>query len=164
LILVCRAMKELSFSRLMRIYREACLERGTELAPELSEESRILLGEDAFYEYLQSSFFRHPGAQYLILQKEDDYVSALRLEPWQDGLLLEALETAPQLRCRGYASELLREVCDRYPGPVYSHVVRHNKASLAVHQRCGFQIASRSARMLDGTVTDRIYTLVWQKK
>jgi len=72
------------------------------------------------------------------------YVSALRLEPYRDGLLLEALETAPEQRRKGFAAALIRAVQCFLEGKtkLYSHVDKRNLSSLKVHEKCGFRIVS----------------------
>lgn len=67
------------------------------------------LAEEDFREYLSQVFFAAEGAAYFILEEAGRYVSALRLEPYEDGLLLEALETAPEERRKGYAAHLICE-------------------------------------------------------
>ena len=95
----------------------------------------------------------------------DRYVSAARLEPYRDGLLLEALETAPELRGRGYAAALLRNMLESAPGtgPVYSHVDKKNAASLAVHRACGFRRILEHAVYADGSVLASACTLCYPR-
>ena len=112
-------------------------------------------------------FFRTEEAVYLIWEEARRYVSALRLEPYQDGFLLEALETAPEERRKGYGSTLVRQaqayLCAQGTAPLYSHVSRRNRASLKTHFSCGFQKRLDCARLIDGRVDSRCVTLVWEK-
>lgn len=161
MLITAKSLKELSFSKLMEIYVEGNLENGTDLWPELPEGQRILQAEHAFYQYLQDGFFAYPDAVYCIWEAEGRYVSALRLEPYEDGLLLEALETAPRERRRGYAETLMRAVLSRWKGMrIYSHVSKRNVPSLLVHNKCGFQRIKEYAVYVDGSVNDRCCTLV----
>ena len=154
------SMKDLSFSRLMEVYREGNLENGADRWPELSEDRRLLLAEQDVYDYLHETFFRTRGASYAIWEEEGKYRSALRLEPYRDGLLLEALETVPDCRRRGYAVELIRAVLERYANvKIYSHVGKRNAASLSVHEKCGFRRIQEHAVYIDGSVNDRCCTL-----
>ena len=100
MLCVVKRMGELDFAALMEVYEEGNLENGEELWPELPEGLRLLNAEQAFHQYLRECFFVTPEAVYCIWQEKGKYVSALRLEPYQDGLLLEALETAPHSRRR----------------------------------------------------------------
>lgn len=113
---------------------------------------------DSFYRYLQEVFFRTPGARYCLWREGDQVVSALRLEPYQDGYLLNALQTHPDHRGKGYASQLMGFVVCLSEKPVYSHIDSQNRASVAVHEKCGFQKIKDTAVLLDGTVTSRMGT------
>ena len=159
MLILVNKLSGLSFSRLMEIYAEGNEENGRELWPNLTDNERILRAEQAFYQYLNEDFFKTEGAVYAIWQEKDAYVSALRLEPYQDGLLLEALETAPEYRKRGYACRLVEAVKKEFSGKIYSHVGKRNAASLRTHQKCGFQRVLDYAVYIDGTVARNAYTL-----
>ena len=156
-------LRELDFERLMLVYREGNRENGWVQYPNLPADRALLQAEADFRMYLQEDFFLHKGACYCIWEENGLYLSALRLEPWQDGLLLEALETHPDFRKQGYAKRLILAVQSELKGKrVYSHVSKKNKASLATHRSCGFSIIRDSVRMLDGTVSSGSYTLMWE--
>jgi len=168
MLIIAKSMGELSFGSLMEIYVEGNQENGSELYPQEPEPRQIALAEQDFYDYLQNDFFSREGSRYYILAEEGKYVSALRLEPYQDGLLLEALETAPWARRRGSATALICQVQEvlraEGRGQVYSHVSNHNAASLAVHSRCGFRKILNYAVYLDGSVDRRSQTLCWDPR
>lgn len=159
MLYVAKRLSQLRFSQLMTVYEEENRKKGAERSPERSENEQILQAESAFYQYLKESFYQTPGAFYAVWVEKDRYVSALRLEPYRDGLLLEALETAPDCRCKGYASAILQSVLDICPEKVYSHVRKQNGASLAVHEKCGFQIVQDHAVYVDGSVACDAWTL-----
>lgn len=164
---IARNLGQLSFGKLMEVYLEANQENGAELASEDTEERRLQLAEERFYTYLHDVFFVNPDAVYYIWEEAGDYVSALRLEPYRDGLLLEALETAPDKRGQGYALKLigavLSKLYERGSVCVYSHVSKKNIPSLKAHQHYGFQIISNYAAYIDGSVNHRAYTLRYKK-
>lgn len=111
------------------------------------------------WEYLQADFFPHQG-RYAFWEKEGRLVSALRLEPYRDGLLLEALETMPAERCKGNAQALITAVQKEFhPCVLYSHVSKSNLPSLEVHKKCGFTVESDHAVLIDGSVSFRYFTL-----
>lgn len=148
-----KTMKELPFGQLMEVYQQGNLEKAAQFWPELSEGEGLLQAEQEFYQYLREVFFRTPRAVYYLWSVSGRCVSALRLEPYRDGLLLEALETAPEARRKGYAKDLVQAVlaaCSTRP--VYSHVEKRNVASLQTHIACGFQRVSEQAMYLDGSV------------
>ncbi len=157
------SIKDLSFGRLMEVYREGNLENGAERWPELREDRRLLLAEQDFYDYLREVFFRTPGVVYAIWEEEGKYRSALRLEPYKDGLLLEALETAPDRRRKGYGERLIRAVQQRTGGTkLYSHVHKGNAPSLKIHEKCGFRRTMEYAAYIDGSFNQRCCTMEYQ--
>ena len=144
----------------MSVYAESNSENGQEFWPEESSHRQIALAEQEFYSYLRQVFFKTDGAFYAVLEQDGQYVSALRMEPYRDGLLLEALETAPEQRRKGYAADLVRNVLEHAGNTkIYSHVGKRNLASLRTHESCGFRIVSDFAVYADGSVNQRCFTL-----
>ncbi len=158
-------LSELDIERLMKVYSEGNLENGKDLFPDENLAVQQRMAEDRFIEYLREDFFQNPGAIYALWISEGCYISALRLEPYRDGLLLEALETAPDQRRKGYATSLVNEVVDYLRKTeykkVYSHISKKNVPSLKVHEKCGFQRVADSAIYIDGTVTQNSFTLCY---
>ena len=150
---IAKKLDQLCFRQLMDVYEESNRENGEERYPNLSENRQILEAEQDFYQYLRECFFATNGAFYALWVEDEIYVSALRLEPYQDGLLLEALETAPQHRHNGYAKDLIQVVL-AYVGEkkVYSHVHKENIPSLRTHESCGFHRILEHAIYIDGSV------------
>ena len=110
MLYIARRLKDLDFRQLMDIYEEGNLENAAELWPEEPQGQQLLLAEQSFHQYLRECFFSTEGALYCVWVENDRYVSALRLEPYRDGLLLEALETHPEMRQKGYAAKLMLEM------------------------------------------------------
>lgn len=156
---VAEKLSQLRFSLLMDVYEEGNRENGRQMYPGLPENEQLLRAEASFYAYLTESFFKTPGAVYAMWTEQGQYVCALRLEPYQDGHLLEALETKPDHRNRGCAAALMKAVLERWPGKIYSHVSKGNMASLAVHEKCGFQKILDHAVYIDGSVARNPWTL-----
>lgn len=153
MLLLARSLRELQFSQLMEVYIEGNLEKA-------EDGLSLLEAEQAFYQYLREDFFTARGAVYYIWAEQGRYVSALRLEPYKDGLLLEGLETAPEQRRKGYAGALIRGMLAvEQTRPIYSHVHKNNTASLAVHEGCGFRRVAEYAAYIDGSVNDRACTM-----
>ena len=164
MLIIAKKMNDFSFGKLMEVYEEGNLENARDLWPEESTARQLALAEADFYQYLREVFFRTAGAVYLIWEEKGCYISALRLEPYQDGLLLEALETAPQRRTKGYASRLLVAALE-YAGDqkIYSHVHKRNVPSLRTHETCGFRKIRDDAVYADGSVDSRSITLCYEK-
>lgn len=164
MLIVAKSLKELAFGKLMEVYREGNLENASDLWPDEPEGRQLALAEQEFYQYLQQVFFRTQGASYLVWENEGGYASALRLEPYRDGLLLEALETAPEQRRKGHAEALLRAALEVVAGQkVYSHVHKRNAASLAIHEKVGFARVLEYSIYADGSVDNRCCTLCYER-
>lgn len=158
---IAEKMNDFSFGKLMEVYAEGNLENGQDMWPDEPEGRQIALAEQEFHNYLRQVFFQTEGARYLIWEEDGRYVCALRLEPYQDGMLLEALETSPKYRKMGYGARFVKAALE-YAGNVkiYSHVGKKNAASLRTHEKCGFKRISDYAVYADGSVNDRCCTLV----
>ena len=155
-------LREVDFSALMGVYEEGNRKNGALVHPGLPQGQQILRAEQSFHQYLKEVFFPTAGAVYAIWVENDIYVSALRLDPYEDGLLLEALETAPAHRRKGCAEKLIRAVQAEFPQKIYSHVSKKNTASLAVHQKCGFRQVLDYAKYIDGSVVRSAVTLCYR--
>lgn len=164
MLIVAKSMGDFSFRKLMEVYEESNL-KAAEHRRNLPSMFALQLAEQDFRQYLQEVFFKNPGAVYYIWEHNSSYVSALRLESYRDGLLLEALETAPNHRRKGYAVTLIREVQKRLQQDsvkIYSHVNKRNTASLRTHESCGFRVISDCAVYISGSVDYRSCTLVYE--
>lgn len=146
-------LSELNFGKLMEVYEEGNRENGAELYPEEGPEQQLLFAEQNFYQFLQETFFKTPGAVYALWVENGRYISTLRLEPYRDGLLLEALETRPDRRRRGYATRLMAKVlADKGGQRIYSHILKGNIASVKTHERAGFRKILDYSVYVDGSV------------
>ena len=165
MLIIAKSMRDLRIGELMEVYAQSNLEKTSDW-PNLPKGFALQLAEQDFRQYLQEVFFRTQGAICGIWQVNGKYVSALRLEPYRDGLLLEGLETAPDFRRKGYAAMLIQAVQQflREQGAVklYSHVEKRNIASLNTHFSCDFQIVSDCAVYINGNMDYRCYTLVYE--
>ena len=160
MLCIAKKLRDLSFSALMEVYMESNREKAELEFSDLSIEQGIYHVEQDLYHYLWEVFFRTPGSVYFLWQENGRYLSALRLEPYKDGLLLEALETAPEYRRKGYAEALLREALSGN-GKIYSHVHKNNVPSLRIHEKLGFRRISETAAYIDGSVNDHCCTLCY---
>jgi len=152
LLKICARLADLDFDRLCGVYEY--------------DDERLKL-RNQLYDYLADDFFRVKAAFYAVWVVDGDYVSALRIEPFDDGYLVEALQTKMSERRKGYAEKLLNAVlnCERFLNsrPVYAHIYKNNRASMAVHRACGFQPYLDHAVFIDGTVSGNACTLKWIK-
>lgn len=164
MLLVCDRLSGLNWSELMAVYAEGVAENGREFYPELPEMQQILQSEQDFYDYLKRDFFRCRQERYCIWVENGRYVSALRLHPFEDGLLIEGLETRPEDRKKGFASELLRAVLNEIgKQKVYSHISRRNRASIATHHKFGFRKFLDYARYCGGEINTYCDTYLYER-
>lgn len=154
---------QLDSVQLMEVYLEGNRKRGESIYSYLDTNKQIYRAEDDFLSYLQEDFFQQKGAKYAIWNVDGHYKAALRLEHYKDGMLLEALETAPASRRNRYAYNLVTSVLNYLQTEdckfLYSHVDKRNIASLNLHRKCGFRIITDYAWYIDGTLTHSSYTL-----
>ncbi|MBE6943485.1 MAG: GNAT family N-acetyltransferase [Ruminococcaceae bacterium] len=164
---VIRSLPELPFGELMSVYEEGNRDNGAERYPDLSANLQLLEAEQDFYAYLKC-FFLQEDSFYVLWRQDGELVSALRIEPYQDGWLLAALETKPGYRNRGYAKRLVRELLTYMEEtkrlPVYSHISKRNISSQKVHLSCGFRAILPYAVYADGTTNDLCNTYIYDKK
>ena len=157
----------LPFGEVMAVYEEGNRENGAERYPHLSKNRQILEAEQDFYNYLRT-FFQQKDSFYSLWIVNNEIVSALRVEDYEDGWLISALETKPEKRERGYATALLLETVSYLlrhdKTPIYSHVSNANLPSIAVHEKVGFVKYLPYSRYLDGTVLHNSSTYRYNSK
>lgn len=157
------SLRDLDFPALMNVYSQSNDLNGQENWPDEPAGVQLLLAEQEFRNYLREVFFPTEGSVYAVWEERGRYVSALRLEPYRDGLLIAGLETSPEFRQMGFASALLSQVQSRFPGRrLYSHIGKDNDASAGVHTRCGFKKILDYAAYVDGSVSRRAATFLFE--
>ena len=165
MLLVAASLHELSFPKLMEVYAQSNRENGEDRYPGETLDRQLALAEEDFRDYLSQVFFAAENVRYFVLEEAGRYISALRLEPYEDGLLLEALETAPAFRKKGYASALIEKtqayLKEQGSIRLYSHVSRNNIASLRAHEKRGFRKILDYGRYIDGSINRRTVTLLY---
>lgn len=136
--------------KLMEVYCQSNYENAACLYPDEGDQAEAVKKvEAAFLGFLQKDFFPRDGSTYWILEDNGIRVSGLRTCRIQPSLYyLEALETRPDLRERGYASKLLTNVLQALEkegaSQLWDCVRKTNAASLRTHKKCGFQIVSEA--------------------
>lgn len=142
----------ISYAELMRVYEESNRKHGEEMYSRFTRPEKILLAEQDLYSYLRSVL--NAGGWLAVWKVSGCYKSALRLEPYADGLLVTALETAPETRNKGYANALLHAVVQYFSRvKIYAHIYSDNIISLHVHEKNGFVKVQDFAEFLDGSVS-----------
>ena len=142
--------KGLDDRKLMDIYSESNFENTDYFYPDEADKTiAVRKVEEGFMNFLKNDFFRNADASYWILDENGVWVSALRIIRIKADLYyLEALETKPDQRGKGYASLLLSSVVEtlKNDGPfrLCDCVSKKNTASLRTHEKCGFQVVSEA--------------------
>ena len=166
MLLVIHKFHQLSFSELVRVYSESLSQDIHDDDRSRAYHEQMREAEQEFYDYLNAVFFRQKNACYVVLEENGRYISALRLEPYMDGFLICALETAPEFRRKGFAEKLMRETVSflskTSDGKLYSHIAKNNTASLVLHEKCGFKTIKDYARYLDGSVFHDHVTMLYE--
>ena len=164
MVKIVTKLTQLRYSDLMAVYEQSNRACAAQHYGALDANDGLIRAEQELYAYLGEIFFERSGAFVGIWEENGEYVSAVRMEPYLDGLLLNGLETAPEHRNKGYAQRLVAAVLQDVRLPVYSHVHKENGPSLRVHRACGFSVVGQGAIYLDGTQTDESLTLCRKSK
>ena len=161
--------QDLDTRKLMDVYSESNYENTDYFFPdEPDKDAAVQKVEAGFLDFLKNDFFSRADGSYWILEINGIYVSALRTCTIQKGLYyLEALETRPDQRRKGYGAKLLSGVADslKEHGPfrLCSCVSKKNIASLRTHEKSGFQIVSEEGYdYLTGEADDHDFGLEYR--
>ena len=137
--------------KLMDLYQEGNIENAEFFYPDMEDRALALQKcEEDFLEFVRTKFFRREGSEYWILEEGGVWVSALRLNRIEAGhYYIEALETHPEYREKGYATRLLGGVIEnlksRGPFRLSDCVSKKNEPSVRTHRKCGFAIVPGAA-------------------
>ena len=134
--------------KLMDVYSESNFENTDYFYPdEKNKEVAVSKVESGFLHFLKDDFYRNAKAAYWVFEEDGIWISALRTCEIRTGLYyLEALETRPDYRQKGYGYLLLSGVLEKMkadgPFRLCDCVGKKNNASLKTHEKCGFRIVS----------------------
>lgn len=156
--------------KLMDIYLESNKENIKNFYPECKNEKIGLeMIKEDFCKYIKEEFFINKDNKYYILEKDNLWVSAMRISKIQDFYWIEALETHPMYRNKGYAKELLIGSinCLKQKGNfiIRDEVYKENIASLNTHLKCGFIIEYENSKdYFSNTFKNKYYGLKYEYK
>ena len=160
---VFKSVDQLKYGQLMAVYIQLNREKAA-LNRRKDSNAALLAAEQDMYDYLKYCFFKKDGSRLAVWECGGRYVSAVRVERFEDGWLITALETEPEHRRKGFGKQLLNGLLNDFCEPVYSHVHKDNAASLALHAACGFRVISDRSVLLDGQISREHYTLLRVKE
>ena len=150
--------------KMMAIYAEGNKENAEYFYPQTDKLEAIEKVERDFCRCIKNEFLNGTNIYY-VLEIDGVWVSALRLYCLGNNFYyLEALETMPQYRRKGYAVRLLTEVIndlkEKGSFKICDSVGKKNTASLNTHKKCGFKIVSEDGYdYLQKEIDERCYGL-----
>ncbi len=152
---IIKDLRDLNLSQLCDVYHESNTLQGRRQYFGEPSNLQLLQAEQDFYEYLRL-FFQDDRVFCAVWEAEGAYKAALRIEPYMDGCIITALETAPEARRMGYGYSLVTKTVDylscQNVEKIYAHIQKKNTASLRLHEKCGFTVCMDHAVYLDGSV------------
>lgn len=149
----------------MDLYSEGNIENAEDLFPDEDRGQAVRKVEENFLDFLKNKFFASEGSEYFVLEENGEWVSALRTSRIRDDLYyMEALETRPDMRHRGFAKKLLLDVLGelkkRGKFELYCCVSKKNEPSIRTHLAAGFSIVSENGySYLQNSTNERTYGL-----
>ncbi|MCM1042892.1 MAG: GNAT family N-acetyltransferase [Corallococcus sp.] len=156
---------DLDANKLMAIYAEGNLENTDYFYPEIADKvEAVTKVEHDFCNYIKTEFLNGTNCYY-VWEKDGNWVSALRLNYIKDNFYyLEALETSPNFRKKGYATKLLSSVINELKSKGHFKICvcvgKNNTASLNTHKKCGFEIVNENGYdYLQKEIDNRCYGL-----
>ena len=161
-------LKEEMYRMVHDVYIEASREIAKENHPELTDLTEAIKEEERYFvEKFLGKFLSMNKNTYYVLEEDGAWVSALRLTKLDGFCFMEALETPPEHRKKGYASKLIREVIrhleENEKVVIRSNVRKTNRASLATHKKCGFVIEEENGtNPITGTQKDCFYGMLYE--
>lgn len=162
MLVMIKHMDELNISQLYRVYEESLIRSGRSEYSNQPENLQLILAEQDFHSYSRF-FLKDDNSYYAIWTHEGVYKAALRLESYEDGVIITGLETAPGARREGHGANLVNAVLqflsEKMIQKVYAHVSKDNIPSLQLHRNQGFLPVLDYAVYLDGSVSTNAYTL-----
>lgn len=165
-LLIFNNFNSVETERFLAVYKESTADNASRWYPELEPAEAIKKYESGYLEFMQNGFFNVGGTLY-ILSDGEYYVSALRLiQLSENDYFLEALETNPGFRNRGYAKQLLNKTIyslteNALNFTIKSHIEKNNTASINAHLAAGFVITADYITE-DGKIFNSDYELTYE--
>lgn len=169
MLLVFHDAAGLDLGEFTAVYRGSALENCERMYPNEPEAPAALARYEREHRaYMEGPFFREEGGVLFVEAEEGRYLSAVKLYPWKEPgrWHVEALETRPEERGKGYGARVLsgavRTMEKAGAVEILSDVAKTNEASIRTHLRCGFRREAERWTEADGAVTDKRCTMVYR--
>lgn len=156
-IVITNDIDRIDFEKLMDIYEESnCenIQKAYKIADGLDDfyekEKIYKIYKDSYISYLKNEFLANKENYLVILKDKDVYLSGLRLHYRKDYYLIEALETNPNFRNKGYGERLVRDLLKEFKDKTVfrSEVSISNEKSLGLHKKVGFKVVGKIGNTL----------------
>ena len=169
MLLRIESFRDVDCRSLMDIYEESNLENTSFFCPDIgdSEEAKKTV-ENGFLGYLENEFLPQSGNCIYVLEEDGIWLCALRLSHIKDEIYyIEALETRPDSRRKGWGSRLLLSMIDEMKKggdfTLCDCVSKNNEASVRTHLKCGFSLVSSEGwNYLENTSDSRDYSMRYE--
>lgn len=126
------------------VYVETCYELAERKCSSDTEISYAIDKEKEYYAKYLEQYFEGDNNFYYVLEHNDKWISAARVSKTKDYYYLEALETNPDCRRKGYGIYLLQEIIKNLEKNeeiiLKCNVGKYNRASIELHKKCGYII------------------------
>lgn len=142
-------VKELSDKEailLMSIYQESNKKNISCFFPEIqNDEQGLKMVEESYTKWLRDDFLKNKNTFCYVWEEDNVWISSLRFHCIDSKVyFIEALETHPEYRRKGYAEKLINSIIEGLKEngdfDIYSYTSITNIASQKTHKRCGFLI------------------------
>ena len=134
---VFKSVDRLKYGQLMDVYIQLNREKAA-LNRRKDSNAALLAAEQDMYDYLKYCFFKKDGSRLAVWECGGRYVSAVRVERFEDGWLITALETAPEHRCKGFGKQLLNGLIHRSFLPLHGCDYRLSRMPMSRHPKYFF--------------------------
>ncbi len=164
-LIVFDSFNEVNADEFLKIYKESSMDNSVRWYPALNAKDALKKYEAGYLEYMQNEFFIN-GRRLFVLADKAHYYCALRMTELSSGkYYLEALETNPAFRKKGFGKELILQTEKLLKEQnseltIISHVEKDNVASLNTHFSAGFKITA-DYYIEDGERYDSDYELTY---
>ncbi|MBK1810752.1 GNAT family N-acetyltransferase [Clostridium sp. YIM B02505] len=169
MLLNVKRLSQVEARKLMMVYEESNVGNNKCFFPDNKDISKGKKAEEEkFLDYLSNDFFKLDNSVLYVWEEDKIWVSALRLYKINEKLyFLEALETHPGYRRKGYGKKLIDNLIEELKQNgnfiLKSYVYENNIASLNTHLRCGFvEEEDRAFDYVDESYVDNSISLAFK--
>lgn len=130
------------------VYIEGCYEIAKDKCSDKDKLAEAIEREKKYYANYLEHFFDNDNNDYYVLEDNNHWISAARITTSKECYYLEALETNPENRMKGFGEKLLLGIISSLEenGNIIlrCNVGKNNIASYRLHRKCGFIIENEN--------------------